>query len=202
MTAPKIDPTTTYLIFKPVLIRAGIALIFGVLSLIIQEPTAGWVNYSLAGFFAFSGSAMWEYLRRSVIPAGMRSPLSLTAAVWMLGAISLVGAQLMEFGPAATATIAAAAFGLGGIAEIVAWAAHCKTFIPARDQLLLGAIGLVTGIVLAIEAFSDAGYHFVFGTSGATGFVIAVIAGVAGMGYFLDSRKAIKDGFTPPDPES
>src|SRR5690625_7713804 len=98
----KIDPDITAVMYRPVLIRAGIALIFGIATFLIQNPTDAVVNYGTAIFFLFSGSAMWEYLRRDPVPVAMRSPLSLIAAVWMLAALTLVGVQL--FGAAETAT--------------------------------------------------------------------------------------------------
>lgn len=193
----KIDPDTTAVMYRPVLIRAGIALIFGIATFFIQEPTDAVVNYGTAIFFLFSGSAMWEYLRRDPVPVGMRSPLSLIAAVWMLAAITLVGIQLGGLSETVTWVTIAAALGLSGIAEV--WASRWrKEFIPARDHLIAGIAGILMAILLI---GMDVDYHRIFGITGTYAFITGVLFGITGIGHWLDTRKAVKDhGYQPPAP--
>ena len=77
-------------VFKPILIRAVVALAFGLTTVFVAAPGLTWMKVSLALYLAFSGSAMWEYLRREPVPVAMRSPLSMAAAAWMLGVIVLL----------------------------------------------------------------------------------------------------------------
>ena len=77
-------------VFKPILIRAVVALAFGLTTVFVAEPGLTWMKVMFALYLAFSGSAMWEYLRRDPVPVAMRSPLSLAAAAWMLGVIVLL----------------------------------------------------------------------------------------------------------------
>lgn len=128
-------------VFKPILIRAVVALAFGLTTVFVAEPGLTWMKVMFALYLAFSGSAMWEYLRRDPVPVAMRSPLSLAAAAWMLGVIVL----LFLGSPAAVGVAAGAALVLGGVAELVAWARHRREFIPARDQLWTGLVGLLSG---------------------------------------------------------
>lgn len=107
-------------VFKPILIRAVVALAFGLTTVFVAEPGLTWMKVMFALYLAFSGSAMWEYLRRDPVPVAMRSPLSLAAAAWMLGVIVL----LFLGSPAAVGVAAGAALVLGGVAELVAWARH------------------------------------------------------------------------------
>lgn len=185
----KIDPEVSSVIFKPVLIRAGISLIFAVVALIIQQPSPALVNWGLAVYLLFAGTAMWEYLRRDPVPEAMRSPLSMAAAAWCLGAFGLVGAELFETEVWVTALIAGAAYLLGGVAELVAGLKHRAEFIPARDQLITGAVNLLAGAGLLIWMASFT-VHQVMGLTGSVAFVITVITAVSGVGFWLDVRKA------------
>lgn len=193
----KIAPDITAVLYRPVLIRAGIALIFGIATFIIQEPNDAVVNYGATIFFLFSGSAMWEYLRREPVPEGMRTPLSLVAAVWMLAALTLVGVQLGGLSETVTWAVIAAGLGLSGLAELWAFSWR-KSFAPARDHLIAG----ITGVVIAILLITmDVDYHRIFGIAGTYALITGVLFGITGLGYWLDTRKAIKeDGFKPPTP--
>ena len=193
----KIAPDITAVMYRPVLIRAGIALIFGIATFIIQEPTDAVVNYGSAIFFIFSGSAMWEYLRREPVPEGMRTPLSLAAAVWMLAALTLVGVQLGGLSETVTWATIAAGLGLSGLAELWAFSWR-KTFTPARDHLIAGIAGVGTAVLLITM---DVDYHRIFGITGTYALITGVLFGITGLGYWLDTRQAMKeDGFTPPAP--
>src|SRR5690625_1661356 len=193
----KIDLDTTAVIYRPVLIRAGVAALFGIATFFIQEPSDAVVNYGSAIFFLFSGSAMWEYLRRDPLPDGLRCPLSLVAAGWMLAAITLVGVQLGDLSRTVTRIAIAAGLGLSGVAELWAWTWR-KTFAPARDHLITG----ITGIVIAALLIGlDVDYHRIFGITGTYAIIVGVLTAITGIGYWLDTRKAIKeDGYEPPAP--
>lgn len=192
-----IAPETTAVLYRPILIRAGIAVIFGISTFFIQEPTSAIVNYGTAIFFIFSGSAMWEYLRRDPVPEAMRNPLSLIAAVWMLAALTLVGIQLGGLPETATWVTIAVALGLSGLAELWAFSWR-KVFAPARDHLVAGLVSLiVAGLLVGL----DVDYHRIFGITGTYGIVVGVLFAITGIGFWLDTRKAIKeDGFVPPAP--
>ena len=194
----KIDLDTTAVIYRPVLIRAGVAALFGIATFFIQEPSDAIVNYGSAIFFLFSGSAMWESLRRDPVPEAMRPPLSLMAAVWMLAALTLVGVQLGGVSATVTWIVIAAALGLSGIAELWAFSWR-KAFAPARDHLIAGIAGIaVSGILVFVQNLD---YHRIFGITGTYALIVAVLIGISGIGYWLDTRKAVKeDGYVPPAP--
>ncbi|MDN6520118.1 MAG: hypothetical protein L0K46_03935 [Yaniella sp.] len=141
---------------------------------------------------------MWEYLRRDPVPEAMRTPLSLMAAVWMLAALTLVGVQLGGVSAAVTWIVIAAALGLSGIAELWAFSWR-KAFAPARDHLIAGIAGIaVSGILVFVQNLD---YPRIFGITGTYALIVAVLIGISGIGYWLDTRKAVKeDGYVPPAP--
>lgn len=172
--------------FKPVLIRAGVALIFGLTTVFVQQPGTMWMKIALALYLVFSGSAMWEYLRREPVPEAMRSPLSMAAAAWMLGTIVL----FFFSSPQGVGLTVATALLLGGIAELVAWFRHRRDFAPARDQLITGAVGVGSGIGLFFG--SGLNQHSQLGIVGGGALILGVMLAVSGVGMFLDLRKAAK----------
>lgn len=174
--------------FKPVLIRAGVALIFGLTTVFVQEPGTWWMKIALALYLVFSGSAMWEYLRREPVPEAMRSPLSMAAAAWMLGTI-----VLFFFGsPQGVGLTVGVALLLGGVAELVAWNGHRRHFAPARDQLITGAVGAGSGIGLLLG--SGLNPHAQLGIAGGGALILGVMLAVSGVGMYLDVRKAAQAG--------
>ena len=172
-------------VFKPILIRAVVALAFGLTTVFVAEPGLTWMKVMFALYLAFSGSAMWEYLRRDPVPVAMRSPLSLAAAAWMLGVIVL----LFLGSPAAVGVAAGAALVLGGVAELVAWARHRREFIPARDQLWTGLVGLLSGGGVVVAALQGFGPHALLGIAGGGAILIGVLLRVSGLGFHHEVRR-------------
>lgn len=172
-------------VFKPILIRAVVALAFGLTTVFVAEPGLTWMKVMFALYLAFSGSAMWEYLRRDPVPVAMRSPLSLAAAAWMLGVIVL----LFLGSPAAVGVAAGAALVLGGVAELVAWARHRREFIPARDQLWTGLVGLLSGGGVVVAALQGFGPHALLGIAGGGAILIGVLLMVSGLGFHPEVRR-------------
>jgi hypothetical protein len=182
--------------WKPILVRALIAVIFGLTTVFLQEPGLPVLKYGLAAYFVFSGSGLWEYLRRDPVPEKMRGPLSIAAAVYMVGAIALLFA-----GSEAAAGIMAAVTLIGsGIAELVAWAQYRKSFVPARDQLYTGAVAVLSGVGLLLFLNLDA--HGLLGIVGGGAIVIAVVLAISGFGFRHDAGPAAKAVEEPRAPRS
>lgn len=172
---------TAVAVWKPVLIRALVAAIFGFSTIFLREPGVPLLKYGVAAYLVFSGTAMWEYLRREPVPEAMRSPLSMAAAAWMLGAIVL----LFLSDTAVIAWVAAAALALGGVAELVAWARHRREFVPARDQLYTGLVGVGTAVGLLLFQHLDP--HGLMGIIGGGAIIIAVVMAISGFGFRHDA---------------
>ncbi|MFC7401680.1 hypothetical protein [Citricoccus sp. GCM10030269] len=184
MPAAKAPAETAEIMWKPILIRALIAAIFGLATVFLQEPGLPMLKYGLAAYFVFSGSGTWEYLRRDPVPEKMRGPLSIAAALFMLSAVALLFAGT-EFIAGLIAGIALIGV---GIAELVAWAQHRTQFVPARDQLYTGAVGILSGVGLLLFLHLDA--HGMLGIVGGGAIIIAVLLAISGFGFRHDAGRA------------
>lgn len=172
-------------VFKPILIRAGVALVFGLATVFAQDQGLTWMKVAFALYLVFSGSAMWEYLRRDHVPTAMRSPLSLAAAAWMLGTV----VQFFFGSPAGVGIVVGLALLAGGIAELVAWARHRREFIPARDQLWTGLVGALSGVAVAFGAAQGLNPHGQLGIVGGGALVIGVLLLISGLGFHHEVRR-------------
>lgn len=182
--------------WKPILIRALIAVIFGLTTVFLQEPGLGVLKYGLAVYFVFSGTGLWEYLRREPVPEAMRGPLSIAAAVFMAGAVALLFAGSVFV----AGIIAAVALIVSGAAELVAWARHRTTFVPARDQLYTGLVGALSGVGLLLFLNLDA--HGLLGIVGGGAVIIAVVLAISGFGFRHDAGPEAREQATPRAPRA
>ncbi|GAA1659306.1 hypothetical protein GCM10010977_08300 [Citricoccus zhacaiensis] len=184
MPAAKAPAETAAIMWKPIIIRALIAAIFGLTTVFLQDFGLPVLKYGLAAYFVFSGSGLWEYLRRDPVPEKMRGPLSIAAALFMAGAIALLFAGT-EF---VAGIIAAVALIGSGLAEFVAWLQYRKAFVPARDQLYTGAVGALSGVGLLLFLHLDA--HGLLGIVGGGAIIIAVLLAISGFGFRHDAGPA------------
>ncbi|MCG7422259.1 MULTISPECIES: hypothetical protein [Micrococcus] len=185
MTSPQTPLEISSEVFKPVLIRAGVALIFGLTTVFVQNPGLTWMKVAFALYLVFSGSALWEYLRRDPVPVGMRSPLSLAAAAWMLGTVVLV----IMGSPAAVGIVVGLALLAGGAAELTAWARFRREFIPARDQLWTGLVGALSGLGVLVGAVQGFGPHALLGIAGGGAIIVGVLMLISGLGFHHEVRR-------------
>lgn len=185
MTSPQTPLEISSEVFKPVLIRAGVALIFGLTTVFVQNPGLTWMKVAFALYLVFSGSALWEYLRRDPVPVGMRSPLSLAAAAWMLGTVVLV----IMGSPAAVGIVVGLALLAGGAAELTAWARFRREFIPARDQLWTGLVGALSGLGVLVGAVEGFGPHALLGIAGGGAIIVGVLMLISGLGFHHEVRR-------------
>ena len=84
---------------------------------------------------------------------------------------------------------AGAALVLGGVAELVAWARHRREFIPARDQLWTGLVGLLSGGGVVVAALQGFGPHALLGIAGGGAILIGVLLMVSGLGFHHEVRR-------------
>lgn len=179
----KIPAATAEDLLRPVWIRAVLTVAFAVLAIFWQNESLALLKYSLAAFFVLGASAVWDYVKSSVVPEKLRANLALGAALWGVSGIAAIFAP----STAAAAIIAAVGFFGMGVAELVGGLRVRAEFTPARDQVLLGGLGVLTGIGLGVGVSLDP--HGVLGIAGTGVIVMAVLLLISAAGLTHDARK-------------
>ncbi|MCU1532590.1 MAG: hypothetical protein JWO49_2161 [Arthrobacter sp.] len=171
-------------LWKPVLVRAAVALGFGALTVFWSSPSAtgmGWAGgiYLLATGVALSGS-----VKKAGFHPGTRPGKVLSAGGAVLtgsgAAVALLPSELV-FG-----TIAALGLGLAGAAELYLGVTGRRNSVLARDWIASGVIGLGTGI--ALPFFIALGAHALLGVAGGGAIISGVLWALAGLTLRHDAQ--------------
>lgn len=172
-------------VWKPLLLRAIVAAAFGVLTIFWQEPSLA-VLVVAGGLYLLATGACALVLARC-LPADRASakPVLRAEAV-----VLAVGAAVVFVLPSAGVFAAAASAALlfsGGM-ELYLGLKHRGRFAAARDWVITGAIGVGTGALLPL--FVDLQAHALLGVVGGSAILIAVLLGLAALGYRHDAASA------------
>ena len=184
MPVSHVDANTAADLLRPAWTRAVITAIFALFTVFTTDETMTLARIALAAFFILAATAIWDYVKVEAVPASMRTSISLGAAVWIFSGIAAIFAAT----PSALAIMAGIGFFLMGVAEFVgAWRARAQ-FVPARDHLILGVVGMLTGLGLFLGAGLDP--HGILGISGMGVVVMAVLLLISAAGLTHESKKA------------
>ena len=138
----------------------------------------------LAAFFILTATAIWDYIKVESVPVRMRTSMSIGAAAWIFSGIAAVFAE----STAALAVVAGIGFLVMGAAEFTgAWIVRAE-FVPARDHLILGVVGVLTGVGLFLGAGLDP--HGILGISGMGVVVMAVLLMISAAGLTHERNRA------------
>lgn len=184
MPVAHVDPTTAAALLRPAWTRAVITAIFALFTVFTTDETMTLARIGLAAFFILAATAVWDYVKVESVPVAMRTSISLGAAGWIFSGIAAIFAA----SPAALAIIAGLGFVLMGVAEFVGALRVRSQFVPARDHLILGVVGVLTGVGLFLGAGLDA--HGILGISGMGVVVMAVLLLISAAGLTHESKKA------------
>ena len=163
-TAPQED------LWKPVLLRAIAALVFGAVTIFWATPSvevmawAGGTYALITGALVFWGTPKTGFTRAS-------TPGKLLSAAGLI----LIGsgvALLLLHGDVPFGVVAALGLGFAGAIELVCGLQHRGGHVLARDWIASGVIGL--GTAAALPFFISLGAHALLGVAGGG----AIIAGV------------------------
>jgi len=179
-----VDPTTAEALLRPAWTRAVITAIFALFTVFTTDETMTLARIALAAFFILAATAVWDYVKVESVPVPMRTSMSLGAAAWIFSGIAAIFAA----SPMALAIIAGIGFVLMGAAELVGALRVRAQFVPARDHLILGAVGVLTGVGLFFGAGLDP--HGILGISGMGVVVMAVLLLISAAGLTHESKKA------------
>jgi hypothetical protein len=160
-------------LFKPVLVRAAVALVFGAVTVFWAAPPESGMGWAGGLYLLATGVVMiWTVPKTGFPPregAGRVLSAGGAALAGAGAAVALIPAPLV-FG-----TIAALGLGVAGAAELFAGIRGRGRSVLARDWIASGVIGL--GTAIALPFFIGLGPHALLGVAGGG----AIISGVLWM---------------------
>lgn len=161
-----------------------ITAVFATFTIFWTDETLTLARIALAAFFVLCATAIWDYLKAEEVPVAMRSAGALGAAAWVLSGIAAIFAG----SAAVLAIIAGAGFLIMGVAELYGALKVRGEFVPARDHIIVGAVGILTGIGLFLGAGLDP--HGILGISGMGVVVMAVLLLISAAGLTHEAKKS------------
>lgn len=183
MSVKRIPAATAEELTRPVWLRAVITVIFAVVAIFWQGETVTLLKIAMAGYFVLGATAVWDYAKVEAVPVTLRGPLAMGAAAWVLSGVAVIFVNTA----AAAAVIAAIGFAAMGVAELVGGLRARHDFIPARDQIILGGVGVLTALGLAIGLQLDP--HGILGVAGMGVVIMAVVLLISGAGLIHDAKR-------------
>jgi len=171
----------------PILLRSVIAAVYGALTIFWQEPTLPVLAAAGGIYLVLTGVSVWRMAalaRASQVPA---VPAALLAAAAIYAAAGVIVAVFQS--NEVFAYVAAAALLIGGAIELVFWYRARKLFVPARDWLITGVVGIGAGVLLPVFLALPEGSQVqaLLGVSGGAAVITAVILAISGLGLRHDA---------------
>ena len=189
MTLPASPDASTALpaaadLWKPVLVRAAVALVFGALTVFWASPSDAGMSWAGGIYLLATGLVLIWSVKKTGFAAGSPSGKILSAGGAVLtgtgAAVALLSSGLV-FG-----TIAALGLGLAGIAELYLGVRRRGRSVLARDWIASGVIGL--GTAAALPFFIGLGAHALLGVAGGGAIISGVLWLLAGLTLRHDAR--------------
>jgi uncharacterized membrane protein HdeD (DUF308 family) len=183
-TAPGATPQAD--LWKPVLLRAVAALMFGALTVFWASPSVAVMGWSGGIYLLATGLMLiWSIpkagYRQDAIPGRI-----LSAAGWALTASGVALALLQ--GDRLFGVIAALGLGLTGAVEVYCGIRYRGRHVLARDWLASGIIGI--GTAAALPFFIGLGAHALLGVAGGGAIISGVLWMLSGLTLRHDAKPA------------
>jgi hypothetical protein len=167
-----------------VLVRAGVALVFGAVTVFWAAPPVAGMGWTGGLYLLATGVALVWSVRKTGLTHGERGAKILAAAGAVLAGTGVAVALLT--GSLVFGTLAAVGLGLAGVAELYLGVAARRRSVLARDWIASGVIGLGTAVVLPF--FIDLGPHALLGVAGGGAILNGVLWALAGLTLRHDGR--------------
>lgn len=182
--SPRTALTAAADLWKPVLVRAAVALAFGAVTVFWAAPSVAGMGWTGGLYLLASGAVLIWSVKKSGLPHGTAAAKTLAAAGAVLtgtgAAVGLLPGSLV-FG-----TVGALGLGLAGAAELYLGLATRRRSVLARDWIASGVIGL--GTAAALPFFIDLGPHALLGVAGGGAIIGGVLWTLAGLTLRHDAR--------------
>ncbi|GAB3528295.1 hypothetical protein GCM10027402_29910 [Arthrobacter monumenti] len=173
-------------IWKPLLLRALIAAVFGALTIFWQEPSALVMGISGAFYLIGTGVAI-HWLREKLRSAREipDNPLTLRLLRFSAGVLLGGGVATVTFTtPEIFSIVVTVALLLAGAVEIFLGLKHRRTTEIGRDWLITGVVNAATALILpALPLFAPLEPHALLGVLGGSAIITAVVLLLAALGY-------------------
>jgi hypothetical protein len=178
-------PTATD-VWKPVLVRAAVALVFGAVTVFWAAPPVAGMGWAGGLYLLATGTVLVWTVKKTGLPHGERGAKILAAAGGVLAGAGVAVALLT--GSLVFGTIGALGLGLAGAAELYLGMAARRRSVLARDWCASGVIGL--GTAVALPFFIELGPHALLGVAGGGAIISGVLWTLAGLTLRHDGRGA------------
>ncbi|MET3919440.1 hypothetical protein [Arthrobacter sp. UYEF20] len=189
MTLPASPDASTALpaaadLWKPVLVRAAVALGFGALTVFWASPSDVGMGWAGGLYLLATGAVLIWSVKKTGLRGGTGSAKVLSAAGSVLAgtgaAVGLISGSLVF------AVIATLGLGLAGAAELYLGLTGRGHTVLARDWIASGVIGL--GTAAALPFFIELGPHALLGVAGGGAIISGVLWMLAGLTLRHDAR--------------
>lgn len=180
-TAPQED------LWKPVLLRAMVALVFGAVTIFWAAPSVEVMAWAGGIYLLATGVlVLWGVPKTGFGREG--GPGKLFSAAGLILAGTGV-ALLLLHGDLLFGVIAALGLGLAGVIELLCGLRNRRSHVLARDWLASGVIGIGTGA--AIPFFIGLGAHALLGVAGGGAIIAGVLWVLSALTLRHDARAAV-----------
>ncbi|WP_394940465.1 DUF308 domain-containing protein [Psychromicrobium sp. YIM B11713] len=194
MSSPQIArPTAEPDLWKPVLLRAVLALVFGLITVFWPDITPLFRAIVTGLYFLASGLA--------IISLGLAVRQGLPGSVpWLwaeVGVFLLGGILVMVFqGSLSFTVLAACSLLLTGVIELFLGFRYRLRTVLGRDWLITGTVAVLAAILLALLATTSA--RAPIGVVGGSAVMIGVVAVLAALSYRHEGSRPAGSGEIPP----
>lgn len=184
MPLTRIKPDAAAALVRPAWLRAVITAAFAVFTIFWTDDTMTVARFALAAFLILCATAVWDYVKVEAVPPALTGALAVGAVAWLVSGVAAIFAS----STAALAIIAGAGFLVMGACELYGACKVRTDFVPSRDHVILGVVGMLTGIGLFLGAGLDP--HGILGISGTGVIIMAVLLLISAAGLTHESRSA------------
>ncbi|TDK25245.1 hypothetical protein E2F48_08155 [Arthrobacter crusticola] len=170
-------------IWKPFLLRAAGAAVFGLLTIFWQDPSVHVLSIAGGAYLLVLGAGL-AWTARSTRASGTRG----TAAALAGGLLAAAGlADLVVHDEHLFAATAGVALAAAGAVELATGARLRRTRPAGNDLILVGAVSVLTAVALPFVV--PLGAHALLGVAGGGALLTAVVLGIAALSYRQDAGR-------------
>lgn len=180
----RIEPEAAAALVRPAWVRAVITAVFAAFTIFWTDDTMTVARFALAAFFILCATAVWDYVKSERVPPALTGALAVGAVAWLISGV----AALFAASTGALAIIAGVGFLMMGACEFYGALKVRTEFVPSKDHVILGVVGILTGVGLFLGAGLDP--HGILGISGTGVIIMAVLLLISAAGLTHESRSA------------